>query len=240
MHQDVHAAAGRLVGGQGGGELRVHDGEAGTADVVVVAPLDAALVFGDDAAVAHLAACGGDGEHHAHRQAGLGPAGPVVELPHVGLLRQAIGDGFGGVDDAAASHGQNEVYTLLPAQLNAAVHQRQPGVGHHAAQLGVGDLRLIQRGLDPHQQPGPDHAAAAVVNQHFFAALGLDQRAGLLLRALAEHHLGGGVIDEIEHKLSSCIFVGPSIPPKRSGHKEFSALPKRGRFDIIRGQWQFP
>ena len=175
-------------GGEGNGQLRVHHGEFGGGRCRCCSPLHAALVLGNHAAVAHLAARGGDGEHYAHRQAGPGLTGPVVELPHVGVLGQAVGDGLGGVDDAAAAHSQDKVYALFFAQLDALIHQRQPGVGHHAAQLHIRNSLALQRSPDLRKQARTLGAAAAVMDQNPATARFLHKPAGLLPGSLSENY----------------------------------------------------
>src|SRR5699024_10129503 len=144
-------AAGSLVGGQGIGELGVHHGEPAPAVAAVVAPLEHALVLGDDRGVAHLAAGGGDGEHRPDGGAAGGGVLPVEQVTYVKVVGEAVADGLGGVDDAAAPHGQDEVHALFFAQVDALVHQGQEGVGHHAAQGHIGDAGLLQGGADPVQ-----------------------------------------------------------------------------------------
>ena len=199
VHEDVHTAAGRLVVGEGEGELRVHDGEAGAAEVVVIPPLHHPLVLGDHAAVAHLAARRRDGEHRTHRHTRRGPAGVVVEVPHVPLVGQAVADGLRGVDRAAAPHGQEEVHPLPAAQLDPLTDQGQPGIGHHAPQLHIGDPLPLQRGLDPVQQAGADHAAAAVVDQDLPGPCRRRQHPCLGRRAPAKDHPCRRIVSEVEH-----------------------------------------
>ena len=171
MHHDVGAAGLGLVVGQAHGELRVHHGKLGPGNVVVVGALLAGVFIGDDAAVAHLAAGGGDGEHHAHGHVGRRLALVVVELPHILVrLGQTVAYGLGGVDDAAAAHGQEEVHAFLPAQLYALSHLAQVGIGHNAAQLHMRDALRIQSRLYPVDEPGAHCALAAIVYEHLAAA----------------------------------------------------------------------
>ncbi len=199
VHHDVGASAGGLVVRQRHGELRVHDGEFGPGEVAAVTALDLALLFGDHGGVAHLAARGGEGQYHAQGQAGRGLALVVVEVPDVALVGHAVANGLGGVDRAAAAHGQQEVNALLLAQRDALVHQAQPRVRHRAAQRDIGDAGFIQRVRDLLQKPRAHHAAAAVVDQHLAAAEFPDQLRNPGLRVPAKDHLGGGVVLEIKH-----------------------------------------
>ena len=119
VHHNVHHPAGDLVGGQGVGELRVQNGELGPEQVGAQPPLHQRLVVGENGGVAGLAAGGGDGEHHSDGQNLLHRPLPLPEVPQIGLrVGRPQGDGLGGVDDAAAPHGQDqvgpEVQGLLP------------------------------------------------------------------------------------------------------------------------------
>ena len=215
MHHNVRRAAGRLVGGQGVGQLGVHHRELAPAQVAVVPPLDAALLLGDNAGIAHLAACRGDGQHRAQGGAGLGGVLPVVQVPHVKVVGQAVANGLGGVDHAAAAHRQQEVHALLLAQFNALVHQREPGIGLHPAQRHVGDARRVQRGVHPVQQAAFLGALPAKVNQHFRGALLLAQLANLVFHTFAKDHLGGGLEHKIVHICPSFLHFLRRRPKQR-------------------------
>ncbi len=198
VHHDVGAAGLGLIVGQGDGQLRVHDGELGTADVVVVAPLLVGILFGDDAAVGGLAARRRDGQDACHRQALCRLAGVLVQLPHILVrLSQTIGDGLGRVDDTAAAHGQKEIDAVLPAQTDAFIHLAQVGVWHHAAQLPAGDAGLCQNLFCPVQHTGAECALAAVDHEHPGAAVLTHQCAHLLLAVSAEDDPGRRVKFEI-------------------------------------------
>ena len=207
MHQNIGAATGGLVIGQGHGQLRVHDGEPGPGVVGIAPPLEPAVLVGDNRGIAHLAAGGGNGDDDAYRGAGGGGALEVIEIPGVAAVGKAIADGLGRVDDAAAAHGQEEVDALLPAKLQALPYQADAGVGHHAAQLHMGDPRRVQGGLHPVQKPGALDAATAVVDEDLGAPLGLDQLAHLVHCSLSEDYLSRGKVLKIHHNAFPPAFI---------------------------------
>ena len=112
----------------------VHDGEFGAGDVVGIAHLDVAVLVGDNARLAHLAAGGRDGQHARDGQAGRGFRLAGVEVPHFPVVRHAVGDRFRGIDDAAAADSQQEIDAFLAAEGDALVHLGQARVRHDAAQ----------------------------------------------------------------------------------------------------------
>ena len=113
--EHIRGAAGGLIGGEGAGVPGVHDGEHGTVDVAFdVAPFQVLPLQGDDGGVGGLAAGGGQGQHHAHGH-GLFRRLFGVEVPEVPVVGHAHADGLGGVDGAAAAHGQDEVHPLPAA-----------------------------------------------------------------------------------------------------------------------------
>ena len=200
VHHDVGAAAGRLPGRQRFGVLRVHDGEPGPADVVVVAALEPAFLFRDDRGIAHFTARGGQGQDDADGQAGRCLAGVGVKVPDIAVVGAAVADGFGRVDDAAAADGQQKVGAFLPDEADAFTDQGEAGVGDHAAEFAEGDARFLQQGFDAVEKAAADDAALAVVDQDFFGVLLAEQGGKLGNRIFAEHDFRRGVVHEIAHK----------------------------------------
>ena len=147
----------------------------------------------------HLAAGGGKGQDNAQGQACRCLPFVVIEIPDVALVGHAVADGLGGVNGASAADGQQEIHAFLFAQLNAFIHQAQPGIRHRAAEGHVGDGGRVQGVRDFFQQSGTDDASSAVVNQDLFAAELPDQGGNLCFRAFAEDHLGGRVVIESKH-----------------------------------------
>ena len=135
VHHDVRDTGSRLVRRQGKGTAGVHDGEFGTAEVVGVTDLVVAVLVGDDARIAHLAAGGRDGQHAGDRQAGFRFRLAGIDVPHFAVERHAIGDCLQGIDDAAAADGQQEIDALAAAQFDALVDLGQARIGHDTAQL---------------------------------------------------------------------------------------------------------
>ena len=99
--------------------------------------------MGDDGTVVHLAAGARDGDHAAHRDK-LGGILLFGELHRPDILVQhgLGGDDLAAVDHTAATHGQDEVYLILPAEPCALLHLGVGGIGHDAAKLHHGLSRL--------------------------------------------------------------------------------------------------
>ena len=77
-----------------------------------------------------------------------------AQLPHVVLrLCQTVGDGFGGVDDAAAAHRQQKIDPLRPAEADALIGLAKVRIGHDAAELAHRQPFPRQRRADGIQQP---------------------------------------------------------------------------------------
>ena len=210
MHHDVGAAGFSLVVGQGLGQLGVHDGELGAAEVVVVGPFLLGVLAGDDTAVGGLAARRRDGEDAGHGQTLLGLAGVLIQLPDILVrLSEAVGDGLGGVDDAAAAHCQKKVDAILPADADTFVDLVEMGIRYDTAQRPAGQAGLRQRLLGPVEHAGTDGALAAVDHEDAGAAVFAHQRAHALFRAFTEDDPGGGVEFEIAcHWQTTSFLVG--------------------------------
>ena len=110
-----------------------------------VAQFHVAVLVGDDAGVAHLAACSRNGEHGGQRQHRLRSGLAQIEVPHVAVVGNTVADGFHGVDDAASTYGKQEVDTFAAAEVDALVHFRQAGIGHYAAQRDEGDALFLEQ-----------------------------------------------------------------------------------------------
>ena len=199
MHHHVRDAGGRLVRRQGEGAAGIHDGELGAGDVVGIADLDVAVLVGDDARFAHLAAGGRDGQHARDGQADLGLGLAGVEVPDFAVVRHAIGDGLGGVDHAAAADGQQEIDALLAAEGDALVHLGQARIGDDAAQLEDFQPAFAEQVADLVQEAGLGGALATEVDQDLVAAVFLDQSGDLFFGMLSEHDLRRSVVVKISH-----------------------------------------
>ena len=203
VHHDVHAAARRLIPRQCDRELGVHDRELGAAVIGVAALLDAQLLVGDHAAVAHLGAGGCDGEHHADGRAARGLADARVEVPGIAAAGEAVADGLGGIDDRAAAHGEDEVHALGARELEALVDEREARVGHNAAQLDVGKARLVEGGTHAVDKSRAHSRLPAKMHEHLGGAELLGELARLALGTKTELDLRGRVIGEAVHRKSS-------------------------------------
>ena len=196
---DVGHAAGGLEGGQTLGQDGVHDRELRADAVGLRGGLLEGGLVGDDRVGGALAAGGGQGQHDADGQGGLGRfAGE--EVPEVPVVGHAHGDGLGGVDDAAAADGDHEIDLLLTRELDALIDQPAAGVGLDAAELD-GAQALGEDGVaHAVEQPGLLGGLAAVDEHHAAAAELLDILAGLVLAVAAENEIGGAVEIKVIHR----------------------------------------
>ena len=207
VHHDVGSAGGGLIGRQGEGTLRIHNTEAAAAQVAVDAQFQTRFLVGYHAAVAHLAAGGRNGEHGTDGQASLRGILAEPEVPHITLIGHAVADSLRRVDHAASTYGQNEVDLFLAAKFDTFSHQREAGVGHHAAQHDIGYAGLLEQSLHLIEQTRAFGALTAVVNEHFLTAISLYELGHLLLRLFAENHLGRSIEIEIFHAVVIVVWV---------------------------------
>ena len=176
--------------------------------IVGVAGLAAQLVVGDDRVLRGLAAGGRDGEHHGDGQHVVVGSLGFEELPHIAFHAGAVGDGLRGVDDRAATHGENPIDVSLLAEAHALAHQGDLGVRAHAAQLQMLDARGVQRGAHAVDEPGGHGAPAAEVHEH---PLGPGRRqllAHLLFSSASEDEMRGGNEFEVFHGSPFCFSTG--------------------------------
>ena len=54
------------------------------------------------------------------------------EIPEITVIGDAHADGLGGVDDAAAADGQQEICPLCPSKLDTFIHLAAAGIGLNA------------------------------------------------------------------------------------------------------------
>ena len=186
----VGGAGCRLVGRQGGGQFRVQDGEDGPDAVAGIGAFDHAVFPGDDGHRRGFAAGGGNSQNGSHGQGGGREGFAVEEVPEVAVIGNAQRDGFGRVDDAAASDGENEVHVFFPAQVDAVGDESASRVGTHAAQGDGGNARSFQRAGDAVDESGFDGGCAAVMDQDFGAAEAADAVADMVFLAPAEKDTG--------------------------------------------------
>ena len=212
VHHDVNDAAGRLIGRKGVCELRIHDGEAGADAVVVAGGFDLERVVVQHAARGALAAGGGDGNNGADGHHDGRVLGAQEVIPHVAVIESADADALGGVDDAAAADGEQEVDALALDDLDALAHVLHAGVGLSAAEVNGGDALVLDVLADAVKEPAADHAAAAVDYEDLGRALLGAELADILLLVLAEHELGGAVESEVVHLLTSIFYILPFWP----------------------------
>ena len=200
---DIGDAAGGLEGGKALGEDRVHNGELRADAVGLRGGLLEGLLIGDDGVGGTLAAGSGDGQHHADGQGGLrGLAGEKV--PEVPVVGDAHGDGLGGVDDAAAADGQEEVDLLLPRHGDAVINQAAARIRLDAAEFDGTQAFGGDGILHPVKQAGLLCRLAAVDDHDTAAAELLDIAAGFVFAVTAEDKIRGAVKIKGIHTLLLC------------------------------------
>ena len=211
MGDDVGDAAGGLEGRQALGEDRVHDRELRADAVGLRGGLLEGLLVGDDGVGGTLAAGSGDGQHHADGQGGLrGLAGE--EVPEVPVIGDAHGDGLGGVDDAAAADGQEEVDLLFAGKLDALIDKSAARVRLDAAELDGAQAFGGDGVLHPVEQTGLLCRLAAVDDHDTAAAELFDIAAGLVFTVTAEDKIRGAVKIKIIHTRFLCSGMKDQYP----------------------------
>ena len=227
MHQHIHHAAGHLILGQRVGQLRVHNGEAGPLQIGVETALCMVLFIRQHRRVAQLAACGGDGQHHADGQGfyQFFLAHPKIPNVHIGI-GHAVGHALGRVDDAAAAHCQQKVSAEGLALLHHLTGEGQAGVGLHAAQGQVFHSCCGEGGLHAGNKPTLLGALAAVDHHGFRAAKGLHLRAYLFFTALAEQNLRGRIKIKPFHRKDLLLYSCPQCTILRPLPSTEKALPQ--------------
>ena len=200
---DVRHHVGRagcgLVGRDGDGEFRVHDGEYGADAFAGVVPFEHAVFTGDDGDGGDFAAGRGDGEDGCDGQDGCGDGFAVEEVPEVACVGRAECDGFGRVDDAAAADGEDEVDVFLAAQFDAVADVSASRVWQDAAEREGGKACAFQRAGDAVDEAGFDGGCTAVVDEDACAALPPDAVADVVFFATAEVDAGGMAEGEVFH-----------------------------------------
>ena len=214
MHEDVHAAAGCLIGWKRHGQLRVHNRKYGSAIVAAVTALYPAILIGDNGGLAHLASRCGNGQNCSDGKAALGLTLKVIKIPHIAAIEHAVSNGFRRIDHTAAAHGEDKIDALTAGKFNALINQRKTRIGYHSAQFNVCNAGSVQRLLHAIQQAGSAGAVPAVMDQDLFASLRLDQFTDLFLRFAAKDHFRRGIVDKIFHRcvLSFSKFIMAEVP----------------------------
>ena len=200
VHHDVHAAACRLVRRQRTGERGVHNGEARAGALVVDALFEPAILVGDDAGVACLAARGGDCQHRADGGARPGRCLAHEEIPDIKLgIGERVADSLCRVDHAAAADGEQKVRAGLLCERDAVAHAAEPRVRLHAAEQLIRDARGLERISAAAEQPRAHGAAAAVNDERMRAAAFADELAAAAFGVTPENDLRGNAILKVLH-----------------------------------------
>jgi len=141
-----------LVGGERGRhaehQFGVDDGEGGVDVWVAEAHFFLGLVVGNHAPQVDFGAGaggGGDGDDGQRSGDGFAAAGAAVDIvPEVAAASCGDGDGFSGVDGAAAAQTNNKVTCLLAAQLGALHDMRLDGIGSNFVEQRVLHASLVE------------------------------------------------------------------------------------------------
>ena len=146
MYHDISAAAGCLVGRQGIGKLRVHNSEFAVAVIGRKTALEHAVLVGDNAAVAHFAACCRNSQHCAERSAGGNLFFLSIIIPHISGVGKTVTNALGAVDNTAAADCENKINVFLTAQFYALFNHGKLRIRHNASQQYVFQACVLQAG----------------------------------------------------------------------------------------------
>ena len=130
-----------------------------------------------------------------------------IKVPYVALVRYTVSDSLAGVDDTASPHCEQEVNAFFSAQVDALMHERKPGVGHHATQLNIGDTCLGELVTDLGQKSTAFGALATIMNQHLSAAVFLNELCDFVFRGTSEDYFCRSIVSEIFHTLLVWIVI---------------------------------
>ena len=200
VHHNVHAAAGGLIRGQRAGERGVHNGKARAGAFVVDTLFEPAVLVGDDAGVARLAARGGDRQHRADGGACLRRGLAHEEIPDIKFgIGERVADGLRRVDHTAAADGEQKVRAGLLCKSEALAHAAEPGIRLHAAEQLVRDTRGLERIGAAAEQPRAHGAAAAVNDERVRAAAFADKLTAAAFGVAPENDLRGNAVFKVLH-----------------------------------------
>ena len=148
--EDVGAAVGGLGGGNGAGVLRGEEGNFRPEGFRGPAQFFVGVGVGDDGAAVHFRARGGHGGN-GHEGEGAGNLCPGFhQVPGVSFVEGASCNDLGGVNDAAAAYGQDEVDARFPAEPGAPGGQGNFRVRFHAGNFigrNTGFLDFFHHGI---------------------------------------------------------------------------------------------
>ena len=199
VHHYIRNAAGRLICRERHSPFRIHYSETGAAEIAVAAAFLAFFGIGEDAAVAHLAAAGGNGEDHPYWQCRLRLCFAVEEIPQVAVVPHPIGDSFGGIDYAASSHRKDEIHSLPEAEIHPLQDKVQMGIGHHAAKKRIRQAGCIQHIFYLGDKAAAHCTSSAVMDEHLGSAIFFQKGDYLFFAFTAEDNLGRCIVNEIAH-----------------------------------------
>ena len=203
MYHDVGAAAGCLVGRQRIGKFRVHNSEFTVAVVGRKATLEHAVLVGDNAAVAHFAACCRDSQHSAERSAGGNLFFLSIIIPNISGVSQAVANALGAVDNTAAADCENKINVLLTAKLYALLNHGKLRIRHNASQQYVFQPCVLQAGADAVQQTAFLGAVTAEVYEYLVGTVVFTPFTCFIFGIFTEDYLCRCVNLKMIHNISS-------------------------------------
>ncbi len=199
MHHYIHHAARSLIRRQAESALGVHDGEARTAQVIVVGTLYIAVFICYHTAIAHLTAGCRKGEHYTNREPSLGPSFAGIEIPHITGVCHTHGNCLGGIDNTTTAHSKNEINVLTLGQVNALAYLRKARIRHYPTQFYKFNAIIGKHCAYRWQQPRLFCTLTTIVEQHTTPSMTLYERRNVLLALRTEYNFGRGVIMKISH-----------------------------------------
>jgi len=235
VYEGIHQPVAHLFLWQGVGRFGVQDGKARKDQVAVEGELFLDAAAGNDRAVVHFAAGGGQGEHGAEGQGFRGLREAVAGEDFPGVFSGVEGsqrDEFDAVDDRTAAGCQQKIDALF-ADFFDSLHQRVViRVGFDAAEFQ--HLALFERGhhlvVDAVLFDG-----AAAVKDHDFGFAG-NEFVEFGDGAGAKNDFGGVVEAKVvNHDASSWMGLGVMITGQK--REPFAGLyPRQGDFGFWAGE----
>ena len=148
--------------------------------------------MGDDGIPAAFRACRCDGKDACHRQGGLGSLFIDEKIfPGIAIIQGAGGNAFCGIYDTAAANGQNKIHLLAFAEGYALLRQLIPWIGLYAAEADIGQARLLERSINPAENPRSLCAPAAIDDQYFLGRIRVQIRSDIVSSPLPKTNFVG-------------------------------------------------
>ena len=210
MAEGVHGPEGGCGRRNAEGDGGVQNGDSGKKMPVADADFLPGCLIGEHHAVVGFRARAGDSGHGDNRQGTLDAFFPLEKSPDIVACQGSCGNGLGAVNDAAASHGDNNPDPVFLRQGNALLDVAYNWVRLDACMLDNLDPGLAQGMMDSLVNPQPFQALSAG-NQQGLGANGRGLLACLAKGALAEDDLGRVVKNKVAHGGSAWGAVGHGV-----------------------------